>query len=150
MTFIHYAGATTVSLSDKLESERTILQVEGEHVQFAILDGTPYIQRIERPDSSEENKESGAKEIKLRLQAVNPEDEKVTLHPTHAVFRFSQSNVDTPNSNSLRACLPIIKLSDRRIVGAFIDADMLELAVSTQDEKGESVSTFIKRCTSEF
>ena len=79
MTFIHYAGATTVSLSDKLESERTIHHVEGEHVQFAILDGTPYIQSIERPDSSEENKESGAKEIKLRLQAVNPEDEKVTL-----------------------------------------------------------------------
>ena len=89
MTFIHYAGATTVSLSDKLESERTILQVEGEHVQFAILDGIPYIQRIERPDSSEENKESGAKEIKLRLQAVNTEDKEATLNPKHVSFRLS-------------------------------------------------------------
>ena len=54
---------------------RTIHEIEDEHVQFVTLDGIGYIQTIEKSVNSEENKGSEAKEVKLRLQAVNPEDE---------------------------------------------------------------------------
>ena len=90
------------------------------------------------------------------MQAVNPEDEESTLNPPHVSFRLNPSYVDSLNSNSLCACLPIRKMSDKRIVGAFIQGNLdagnsiLELAVSTKDENDESASTSIKRCTSEF